>query len=171
MSRWYATPTTDGAPPAVKNQGRPTSSELVFKVIPDATTQLDASAGRRCGHDLRQPAGATPEAEAGQEHPVVEATLNSLIYLGFNTQQAPFDDVRVRQALCHAVNKDEILQTALGGIGKVAFAPLASTLPGFDPALKQYELGFDLAQARALLAEAGFSQGAGGMWARGTASR
>jgi peptide/nickel transport system substrate-binding protein len=88
------------------------------------------------------------------------------VYLGFNCQKPPFDDARIRQALSHAVNKIEIVQTALGGLGEEAFAPLASTLPGFDASLKEHELGFDPEKAKALLTEAGFTQGADGIWMR-----
>jgi peptide/nickel transport system substrate-binding protein len=87
-----------------------------------------------------------------------EVTLNSLIYLGFNCKQPPLDDVKVRRALSHAVNKAEIVEAALGGLGEEAFAPLAPTLPGFDPSLKGYEAEYDPEKAKSLLTEAGFSQ-------------
>ncbi len=166
MSRSYAIRTTAGDRPAVKNQGSPYVQRLVFKVIPDATSQFNAlQAGDVDIIFVNQP-GQLQKLKQDKNIQSFEASLSSLVYLGYNTRQAPFDDARVRQALSHAVNKDEIVQTALGGIGKVAFAPIASTLPAFDPALKQYEQGFDLARARALLSEAGFEQGAGGAWER-----
>jgi peptide/nickel transport system substrate-binding protein len=46
----------------------------------------------------------------------------------------------------------------------VAFAPLPPSLPGFDPALKAAELGFDPTRAAKLLEEAGFKKGADGIW-------
>ncbi len=63
---------------------------------------------------------------------VFETPMNSLVYVGFNARKSPFDDVRVRQALAHMINKPEIVQTALGGLGQEAFAPLSPTLHGFD---------------------------------------
>ena len=68
--------------------------------------------------------------------------------------------------LAHAVNKDEILSLALGGVGIKAFAPLPPTLPGFDASLAQHELGYDPAKAQALLAEAGFAKGGDGTWTK-----
>ena len=153
-------------PPAVKNTGPAHIERAVFKVIPEASTQLSAlQAGDVDVIFVNQP-GQIATLRADKNVTAVEAVLNSLIYLGFNCQKAPFDDVRVRQALSHAVNKAEIIQTALGGIGKEAFAPLAPTLPGFDAGLKQDELGYDPAKAASLLAEAGFAHGADGTWAR-----
>jgi peptide/nickel transport system substrate-binding protein len=98
---------------------------------------------------------------------LTETVLNSLIYLGFNCSKAPFNDVRVRQALSLAVNKDEIVKVALGGIGLAAFAPLPPSLPGFDASLKKYELGYDPRRAQTVLKDAGFSQTASGAWEKG----
>jgi len=153
-------------PPIVENQGPPHIEKVVFKFIPDASTQLAAlQAGEVDILFVNQP-GHILKLQEDENIQLFEVTLNSLIYLGFNCQKPPFDDVRVRQALAHAVNKAEIIETALGGVGEEAFAPLASTLLGFDPGLKDYELGYDPEKAKALLAEAGFSQEADGSWTR-----
>lgn len=154
------------APAGLKQDSRPTAT-LVFKFIPDATTQLTAlQAGEADIVFVNQPEHIA-RLQQDKNVRVVETPLNGLVYLGFNCQKAPYDDPLVRQALSYAINKDEIIQVALGGLGQHAFAPLASSLPGFDPSLKRYELGYDPARARALLAEAGFSQGADGAWRRG----
>jgi peptide/nickel transport system substrate-binding protein len=154
-------------PAIVENRGAPHLDKLVFKVIPDAATQLAAlQAGEVDVIFVNNPdhLGKLKQNSAIRLH---EAVLNSLIYLGFNTAKAPFDNPAVRRALAHAVNKDEILTLALGGVGIKAFAPLPPTLPGFDPSLAQHELGYDPAKAQALLAEAGFVKGGDGAWAKG----
>jgi len=153
-------------PPLVDNQGPPHLDALVYKVIPDATTQVTAlKAGEVDVLFINQPSHV--QSLGGEESiQMEEAVLNSLIYLGYNTQAPPFDEVLVRQALAHAVNKEEILDLALGGLGQVAYAPLPPTLPGFDPGLKDYELGHDPAKAQALLVEAGFEQTEDGTWQR-----
>lgn len=154
-------------PPAVKNQGAPHVDQAVFTIIPDAMTQVTAlQAGEADIIFINQPE-QIQKLKQDKNMQVIESELNSLIYLGFNCQKPPFNDVRVRQALSYAVNKSEIIQMALSGVGKEAFAPLSPTLPGFDPALKSNELGYDPARAKALLTEAGFAQGADGVWARG----
>lgn len=154
-------------PPVVQNQGPPHVEKAAFKFIPDAATQLAAlQAGEVDVLFVNQPEHVLTLRQ-DKNVQLIEVTLNSLIYLGFNCQKAPFDDVRVRQALAHAVNKAEIIETALGGLGQEAFAPLASTLPGFDPELKDHELGYAPERAKALLSEAGFTQSADGIWVRG----
>lgn len=153
-------------PPDVKNQGRPYIDRLTFKFIPDATTQLSAlQAGEVDMMYLSDPAQI--DLLAGDPNiTLVPTVLHELIYLGFNCQKPPFDEVLVRQALSHAIDKQAIIDLALGGHGKPAFAPLPPSLPGFDPGLQEYELGYDLDAARALLVEAGFQQNADGAWER-----
>ncbi|NJN17896.1 MAG: ABC transporter substrate-binding protein [Oscillochloris sp.] len=147
------------SPGEISNPGAPYIDNVIFKIIPDASTQLAALQADEV--DLIFVNAPSHIARLKEESSIqmVEAHLNSLIYLGFNLAHAPLDDVTVRQALAHAVNKDEIIQAALGGVGEAAFAPMASSLPGFDPSLKAFELGFNPAQASEMLAEAGFVAG------------
>jgi len=83
----------------------------------------------------------------------------SVLYIGFNTQLKPFDDVRVRQAFNYAVNKERIVReiTRKGSIP--ASVVLPPGMPGHDPDLKKYY--YDPDKARQLLAEAGYPDGAG----------
>lgn len=151
------------SPATITNLGAPYIDGVVFKVIPDASTQLAAlQAGEADLIFINSPSHIN-KLKNDSSVELIETQLNSLVYLGFNCAKAPFNNLKVRQALSYAVNKDEILQAGLGGTGQVAFAPMAPTLPGFDPSLKQYELGYDPAKARALLTEAGFSAGADGI--------
>lgn len=153
-------------PPTTENQGAPYLDQVIFKVIPDASTQLAAlEAGEVDVIFINQPSHKQ-KLESDPNVTLHETVLNSLIYLGFNTQRPPFDEMTVRQAIAHAINKDEIVSLALGGLGQAAFAPLPPTLPGFDPSLKDYELGFDPERSRALLAEAGFEADSDGSWVR-----
>jgi peptide/nickel transport system substrate-binding protein len=154
------------APSAVKNQGAPYVERLAFKTIPDAGTQLTALQSGDVDLIFVNSPGQIAKLRQDPNVTLAEATLNSLVYLGFNCKKAPFDDVKVRQALSHAINKSEVIQTALGGAGAVAFAPLAATLPGFDPALKDGELGYNPAKAKSLLSEAGYTQAADGTWSK-----
>jgi peptide/nickel transport system substrate-binding protein len=153
-------------PDIVENQGPPHLDKFVYKVIPDAATQLAAmQAGEVDVIFVNQP-NHRMQLVATEGVRMEDALLSSLIYLGFNCQQAPFDEVLVRQALSHAVNKQEIVELALGGMGKLAFAPLPPGLPGFDPALQEHELGYDPGAAESLLAEAGFMRTDHGTWER-----
>ena len=85
-------------------------------------------------------------------------------YLAFNTDKAPFDDLRVRRALSHAVDKAAILQVIYGGTAVAAVSPIAPPSWAYDPDLAP--LAYDLETARGLLAEAGYPDGfATTLWA------
>jgi peptide/nickel transport system substrate-binding protein len=159
-------PDYNWGPPIVDNQKTPYLDALVYKVIPDATTQVAAlQAGEVNVIFINQPSHKL-KLEKDEAVQLDEALMSDLIYLGFNAQKSPFDEVPVRQALSHAVNKEEIVNVALGGLGQAAFAPLPPGLQGFDPALKEYELGYDPEKAKALLMQAGFQQQGDGTWER-----
>jgi oligopeptide transport system substrate-binding protein len=78
----------------------------------------------------------------------------SLFYIGFNTQDKPFDDRRVRQAFNYAVNREAIVRGIIRGGGLPAAGALPPGMPGYDPDLRGYS--YDPAKAKRLLAEAGY---------------
>ena len=150
--------------PITQNRAAPYIDAMVFKVIPEAATQLAAlQTGDVDAIFVNQP-DHRAKLQSDPNVQLKDAELNSLIYLAFNCKKAPFNDARVRQALSYAVNKDEIVKVALGGIGKAAAGYLPPTLLGYDPSLKSYELGYDPKKAQAALQEAGFTQSASGAW-------
>ena len=77
-------------------------------------------------------------------------------YLVLNTEMKPFDDVRVRQAMNYAIDKDKLVRL-LHGMAAPAKGILPSTMPGFNPNLRGYS--FDPAKARQLLAASGHTNG------------
>jgi len=95
------------------------------------------------------------------------AGIDALVYLGYNCAKPPFDDKKVRQALSFAVDKAEIVRTALAGLGTVAHTPLPPSILGYNLELKTFGQGYDLAKAKSLLAETGFQQTPDGSWERG----
>lgn len=77
-------------------------------------------------------------------------------YITLNTKVKPFDNVKVRQALNMAINKERITRI-LNGRATAANQPLPPLMPGYDTAFTGY--AFDVEKAKALLAEAGFPDG------------
>lgn len=81
----------------------------------------------------------------------------SLSYIGFNNNKEPFNDVRVRQALSMAINKDEIISGIYEGTGIPAVGPLAPDVNGYDATVKPIEHNID--KAKELMKEAGYEGG------------
>lgn len=80
------------------------------------------------------------------------AGMNNL-FLMFNTQHKPFDDVRVRQALHYAIDTDKMVQVALKGHGRASSSFLNEGNPSYRPAKTVY--AYDPEKAKQLLADAG----------------
>lgn len=96
---------------------------------------------------MGDPAQAARVVEGGQLHTG---------YITLNTQMPPFDNVKVRQAVNMAINKDRIIQV-INGRAVSATQPLPPSMPGYTDNYTGY--AFDIEGAKALLAEAGFADG------------
>lgn len=77
-------------------------------------------------------------------------------YVTMNVNVEPFDDVRVRQAVNHAINKDRIIRV-INGRAVPANQPLPPAMPGYAEGYEGY--AYDPEKAKALLAEAGLADG------------
>jgi ABC-type transport system substrate-binding protein len=77
-------------------------------------------------------------------------------YFFMNTEVKPFDDPRVRRALCYAINRERQLKLA-GGFGTVADGVVPPALPWTNATMPHYE--YSPEKARALLREAGYPNG------------
>lgn len=82
-------------------------------------------------------------------------------YLSFDTTMPPFDDVRVRKAFQHAVNREEMCSTVLKNLALPEYALLMGGFPGSDPSQVKELSEYDPELARKLLAEAGYPDGKG----------
>ena len=78
--------------------------------------------------------------------------------LSLNTRFAPFDDVRVRQAISLALDRDALIAGAYAGLGKPGLYPISTAIPQPDPPT-DVAARYDPEAARALLAEAGLADG------------
>ncbi|AMJ63860.1 ABC transporter substrate-binding protein [Bosea sp. PAMC 26642] len=94
-------------------------------------------------------------SRAGTIKTAVANVLRSDFVL-MNTKKKPFDDVRVRQALNYAIDKEGLVKALLYGAGKVSNSPMPP-MAYADPDLKPY--AHDIAKAKALLKEAGYADG------------
>ncbi len=81
--------------------------------------------------------------------------LFKVSYIGFHTQKPPFDDVKFRRALNHAIDKELIAQQVLSGLQVPAYGILPPGLPGHNTELKGLE--YDREKARRLLADSRYA--------------
>lgn len=136
--------------------GRSSIDELEFISVPSASARL---AGLRTG-ELDVISGVPVAEVAGLRNEsgirVVAAPNNRVQYLGLNPNSAPLDDLRVRQAINLAVDREALTAEALEGLGSPVGQPVAPVTFGYSAAARFAPAAYDPDRARALLAEAGY---------------
>ncbi|WP_067841975.1 glutathione ABC transporter substrate-binding protein [Amphibacillus sediminis] len=130
---------------------------VTFKVVPeDATRIAELETGASHIADPLSPSDVSRVEAADGMFVNIQPSV-SLSYIGFNVQKEPFDDVRVRQAISMAIDKDGIINGIYDGYGVPAIGPLAPTVFGYDDSVSGLE--YDVEKAKELLAEAGYADG------------
>ena len=86
-----------------------------------------------------------------------ETVSSNIAYLGFNTSKAPFNDIRVRQALHLATDKQKIIDSVYEGYGTACKSVFPTTLEGYNDELDLYP--FDVERARKTLTASGYPDG------------
>ena len=139
--------------------GKPHMARVVYRIIPSqATIFLELKAK---GVDV---AGLTALQYARQtEYPAFEKSYNKFrypgggyTYFGMNLKDPRFADKRVRRAFAHAINKQELLDGVVLGLGREATGPFRPGTWADNPNVKG--IPFDPKKAVALLAEAGWKE-------------
>ena len=136
-------------------EGAPKIPTLRVRVIPDTNAlQAELQAGRVDIAPL--PTSLLPDAikQLGliPELKVLQFNGSNLVLLTFNTSAAPMNNVRVRQAICHAIDREKMISALLLGQGKIAHSILPEESWAYSPG---HIYTFDPAMAKKLLDEAG----------------
>ncbi|KAA9089012.1 ABC transporter substrate-binding protein [Microbacterium radiodurans] len=130
-------------------------NKIIFRVIAEPTARRQAlEAGSIDGYDLVGPADTGALEDAG--FTMVSRPPFTILYLAFNQAQPELQDVRVRQALSHAIDKEALISQVLPEGTEVATQFMPDTVNGWNADVTTYE--YDPEQAKALLAEAGYTE-------------
>jgi len=129
-----------------------------FRFVADANAQVaallagsvDAIAGAATAEQAMQ-------VERRPGFKVIQGPTTSTVIVALNNSRPPLDDVRVRRALSHAINRDEIILGAEFGFGTPIGSHMTPAEPYYTDLTGVYP--HDPAKARALLAEAGYADG------------
>jgi peptide/nickel transport system substrate-binding protein len=138
---------------------KPRIDRLVFRMIPEASAQLIALGVGETSGIVAPDANILPRLRADKSVTVYEVPGIRMLYVGFNTKRPVFEDVRVRRAFNHAVNRRAIAEQVLRGTAVPATGYLPSEVFGFAD-IGVYD--FDPNAAKRLLAEAGWTPGPDG---------
>ncbi len=144
--------------------GAPYVDELIISIIPDATTAFQAWMTGEIDDILSGcPSSEIAALMQNPNYNVYQYVSTGRAYLSFNLTEGPFADVRVREAVDLALNRQEILDKAAKGIGKV---PTTYMTPVFDWAMSETATSPEMDRERAeqLLQEAGYTRDENGFY-------
>lgn len=138
--------------------GAPSISKLISRIIPDTSSQfLELTADNIDVMNINpiQYQRVFPARKDLQQKIALYKELgNGYTYLGFNLKKAPFNDIRVRQALNYAIDKDEVIKGVLLGLGEAISSPYKPGTRWNNPNLSPYP--YDPTKALNLLKDAGY---------------
>lgn len=127
---------------------------ITFEVIPDAATKAIAlQTGEVSFAEIDS--SVLPQLEANPAITIAEVSTSSFTYVSMNLEKEPFNDVRVRQAVNYAINRENLIQVCFEGKAEENSSICAKHRFGYSDDLMQYT--YDPEKAKALLEEAGIT--------------
>ncbi|AVO38807.1 ABC transporter substrate-binding protein [Pukyongiella litopenaei] len=142
-------------------EGRPKLDEIIIRIIKDSSAMLIAMENGEA--DIYPFMAGSQEIKRLEKADHLEITsegyaaVGPINWLAFNTASDKLKDVRVRQAIAYAVDRDFITKALHRGVSSPQRGPIIESSPFFDDTIPAYDV--DLDKANALMAEAGFGDG------------
>lgn len=138
--------------------GTPANVDTVtFRVVPEMATRVaELQSGNAHIIGTVDPAQVANVNSSGVAT-VDETPSTSLTYIGFNTEKAPFDNKLVRQAISKAIDRQSLIDGIYEGYGIPAISPISPGVFGYTEDVTPTD--YNLEEAKALLAEAGYADG------------
>lgn len=141
--------------------GKPAGfKRVITQTIPEAATR--ANLVERGDADVAidlQANDAAALATKAKVKVVSTPMYNAVTYVSFNTQMAPFDNVKVRRAIAYAMPYDDMFKASLFGRGEPLFGAVWTNGPPTAGYPIKQPVSLDLAKAKQLLTDAGFPNG------------
>jgi peptide/nickel transport system substrate-binding protein len=148
--------------------GLPYLDRLVFRVIPDSNAQTLALLAGEADYLSLVAAPDVQRLRARDDITTAQTAFgtgggNCITTLGFNLERKPFNDLRVRQAIALAIDREQILRDVQFGLGRVATAPISSGLAWAHAPGTLSRYAPSIPRANALLDDASLAPGADGV--------
>jgi peptide/nickel transport system substrate-binding protein len=137
---------------------------LTISTVPDASGRVSmVQTGEAQAALGLQPSMVSSLDGKGGTH-VMSTPSVRMVFIGINSQNENLTDVRVRQAFNYAVDSEQILKTIISDQGELATSCMPEQIPGFAA---QQPYGYDVDKAKALLDDAGWTEGSDGVRTKG----
>ncbi|RWR27691.1 ABC transporter substrate-binding protein [Sinirhodobacter populi] len=147
-------------------EGLPHIDRLIYRFIPDEATRAAALETEEIHYAIYDPV-AYSDLDRIKEIPFLQIETRGYDWqsqvrlIEFNLRNPILADLRVRQAIAHAIDKQGLIDTVVNGYAIPAVSPVPSPSPYHSTDVQHYDL--DRAKAEALLDEAGHPRGADGV--------
>ena len=137
--------------------GRPSLDRVIFRSIPDNSVRLiELQQGGLHAMEFPNP-DDLGQIRDDDSLVLLSQPGMSIGYLAMNMDKRPFDNLKVRLAINHAINKSAIIEHLYQGLGIPAKNPIPPTLWSYDDTIEDY--AYDPKLAKKLLTEAGYPDG------------
>jgi peptide/nickel transport system substrate-binding protein len=144
------------------HEGPANVDRIIYRIIPeDATRMVELEAGN-VHLVMEAPWRELPNFIANPDYQVYQSPDATIWFIGMNVNSPIVSDLRTRQAIGHAIDRDLIQQTIYMGLGRATNTYLAGELPA-DKGVSEYAPSYDPEEAARLLAEAGWVMGDDGV--------
>jgi dipeptide transport system substrate-binding protein len=137
--------------------GKPQIANLVFAITPDASVRLQKLKRGECHIAVSPTPSDLPAIKGDKSLALMAQDGMNVGYLAMNVEKPPFNNVLVRRAVAHALNKQAYIDAVYMGNAEPAINPYPSTMWSYTDRVRTYP--YDPAKAKALLAEAGYKDG------------
>jgi peptide/nickel transport system substrate-binding protein len=141
--------------------GKPKLKRIYIRIVPDESTTINLLRTHDIDWMFQASIDNYPQLKNISGVHIAWVNINGYEAVQLNVQRPYLQDVRVRQAIAYAIDKQNLVQTSTFGQEKIAVEDQPDFMWTFNPNIKDYP--HDVAKARQLLQQAGWTPGAGGI--------
>ncbi|HSQ78034.1 MAG TPA: peptide-binding protein [Nitrospirota bacterium] len=129
-------------------EGRPYIDQFLYRIIPDSSTmfqELLSGGVDMMGLNPLQYLRKSETRRIRENYQKFRYPANAYTYMGYNLANPLFSDIKVRQALSYAINRQNIIDGIILGLGKPCTGPFSYVSWAYNPKAKSYDYNPELA--------------------------
>ena len=145
-------------PAAVKHSGPANIAEITFQIVPNSQARVSQFQSGQSQMMQQTPGVYWTTFQKAGTYTAIPVPISGLgIFAPINASKFPTNDINVRKAIQHAIDKKGMIQLAEAGVFPPSNTPLQKGMTGYDPSLED-SYPYDPAKAEALLKEGGWTK-------------
>lgn len=136
---------------------KPSYNKLTFKIVPEDATRLAMVENGEAHISDQVPVTELDRIDNSSSMSLFRTEGLAVEYIGFNVTDSFLSNVKVRQAISYAIDREAIISGIYDNVGTLANSAMSPMVVGYSPNVKGYD--YNIKQAKALLKEAGIAEG------------